>query len=120
MRTATLALLLLLTSLAWLPPAAAVVDDDDPEPRNVGRQQLLLELSLPPVGLPPVGKVAPLTPDLEGTDLTAYTDRAHKDSTVRKVVRAAQVALWACSHETAPVPLQIEVAAVRKKNRIDP
>src|SRR5206468_2870831 len=70
--------------------------------------------------LPPVGKVAPLTPALEGTDLNAYRDRAHKDSTVPKVVRAAQVALWACSHEPAPVPLQIEVAAARKKGRIDP
>lgn len=108
------------TALLLLASAVPALADDPEPPATPDRQQLLLELRLPPLGLPPVGKAESPTPTLEGTDLRAYPDRAPEGSSVRKAARAAQVALWACSHEAAPVPLQIEVAAARRKGRIDP
>jgi hypothetical protein len=84
------------------------------------RQALLLELSLPGVGLPPVGAVKQVTVDLTNTSLEKYADKGEPQKAIRKAVRAAQVALWATSPEPAPAPLQAEVLAMRKKMKIDP
>ena len=48
------------------------------------------------------------------------TSEARMAPNMRKVVRKAQVLLWACSPETAPKPLQAEVAALRKELKLNP
>jgi hypothetical protein len=113
MPTASLAVLFALVSAA--PPVI-----DDPEPPSRDLKNLLLELSLPHVGIPAPGKERRPAIDLTKTDLRRYRDRPAEVSALRKAVRTAQLALWACSDEEPPQRLRADVAALRRNARIDP
>ncbi len=84
------------------------------------KEVLLQELALPPLGVPVPGKDRVVPLDLSGTSLHRYADTGNPAGALRKVVRKAQVALWACSPQTAPKPLQAEVAALRKELKLNP
>ena len=113
MPTASLAVLFALVSAA--PP---VIDDPEPPSRDV--KDLVRELSLPHVGIPAPGRERRPAIDLTRTDLRRYRDRPGADSPLRKAVRAAQVALWACSAEESPHRLRADVAALRRNAKLDP
>lgn len=101
---------------ALLAPAA----DDDPEPKISKAQALLLELTLPRLGVRPAGKAKPEAPDLGQTDLEKYADRGDPKSKARRACREAQALLWAVSPEEPPAGLRPEVRALRKKLEVDP
>jgi hypothetical protein len=84
------------------------------------KEVLLLELALPPLGVPVPGKDKVVPLDLTGTSLHKYADAGNPAGALRKVVRKAQVTLWACSPQTAPRPLQAEVMALRKELKLNP
>src|SRR5262245_40945748 len=103
-------LLLTLTILAGSASAA-----DDPEPKS----KVWLEVTLPPLGVPAEGKKDPIL-EVSRVDLKKYADRAEPKSPLRPAARAALVALWASSPEKAPAELRADVAAAKKRFRLDP
>jgi hypothetical protein len=85
-----------------------------PVPTDRDRKQLEDELALPPLGVADARTSAPLKLDLKGTDLAGkYADGRATSPELRKVVREAQVLLWASSPVQPPAQLREEVRKAR-------
>lgn len=93
---------------------------DDPEPKGSKTEQLLLELTLPRLGVPVAGKAKPKAPDLTRMSLEKYADGGGAKSKARQACREVQARLWAISPDQPPAALRAEVLALRKKHTVDP